>query len=275
MGYQAFTYFTLEKMKEFFKKNNIEKFKIKDWELERGEKYHPFLKNAPVTNIGTFLKETIEPFMPKLLDIIENKDKKYNEIINIKRDDNILSTSFRLNEIDKDFTKKIESAIAEKLGDGLIPANNAEININKMGFESLGPTGLGTTAWHTDAGTLNNDIRRSPHILQIITYLVDVNDNDDGPFEACLEPEKNFYDNETLSTFQIHVGEELHDKNMFPNKEDIGIKMLGPKYTTVMFVPYFPHRANYPIRKDRVVLAITFFLDPSKNFVDLKKYNLE
>jgi len=261
--------FSKERMDEFFDKYDVQKFKLTDWKNERGEKLHPLLKDGPVANIGLILKDTLEPFMPKLNEIIENKDNQYKQTINTQRADKILSISYRLDEIDPLLTKNIEIAIAKKLGGNLFPGNNAEININKAGFDYLGQYGLGTTNWHTDASP-------SPRsYVQLIIYLVDVNDNDDGPFEAYLEPEKNFYDNETLCYLGVHVGEELKKKELFPKKEQNGNKILGPQYTTVMFVPYFPHRANYPIRKDRIVLALTLLLDNSVDFSNFEKYGLE
>jgi hypothetical protein len=269
MSYEAFKLFSMEKMDEFFKKHDVEKFRIKDWHQERGEKLHSLMKDGPGVNIGLILKDVLEPFMPRINEIIENKNNQYEEVINFKTENNeIISKSFILNKIDNELFKLIGKAVADRLGEGLLPPDEIEIGINKVGFDHLGVGGLGPTNWHTDAGGSGN-------FISLITYLVDVNDKDDGAFEMCNEPEKNFYDNDTLGVLSIHVGEELQKRKLVPKEGEIGTYITGPKYTTLMFVPYFAHKANYPKRKDRIVLAMTLHLSPSKNFVDLKKYNLE
>jgi hypothetical protein len=249
----------LKNSKEFFEKNNIETYRIKNWTIEKGEKLHPLLKYSPAVNIGILLKDVIEPFESEINDIFKNKDGKYPEIEIFKIDDGIITAKeFDLRIINNNIYDYIKKGISEKLSSSGINISVLEMKliIYKKTNDNLGKKGMHATNWHLD------DARAD---IRLIIYLDDVNDELDGPFEVCNNPELNAYELKELSYKGIHIYDTLMEKEgKIPNENENGIKFFGPKYTTAMFYSSILHRANRPIRKDRPFLFIFLNIEENK-----------
>jgi hypothetical protein len=238
-----------EKSKEFFKNNNYEDYKIKDWSKEKGSNLHPLLSEMPVVNLGMLLRDLIIPVQNKIENIIKNKNGEYPEIHKFKTDDGkVTAKEFNISSFDKDLFSYLEDSISKKLSTEDIEVNISDIIVGlyKASKDNLGKKGMHATEWHLDDEGSN---------VRLIIYLDDINDELDGPFEVCNNSDKNAYKLKKLSEQGIHLEDRIVPE-AFPSEEEDGKKFFGPKYSTIMFYSSIPHRANRPIRKDRPFLFV-------------------
>jgi hypothetical protein len=254
----------IEEIKKIIPDKNADDFRIKDWKSEYGGKIHPLLKDSPIANLGVEYSEGLSKLEKEILEF-EKKSIEKGEFYNVCSQDGSAEKGEMHNE--PGYTEVLipqKSDLGKKIYEVLSPIKNTHLgaDIALVRFiANSNPEKIQTSHWHMDAADDKH--------TRLMVYLVDVENENDGPFEYVENPENHYYDAFTLSPLGINIGQWLYYENKirphgyFIDNEKLPTKQLyGKKFTTFIFSPFFPHKGNVPVYKDRLALIMNI---PSLN----------
>jgi hypothetical protein len=224
-----------KKSLEFFSKNDIENFRIKNWKDDIGAKFHPLLKDSPVlvTNI----------WREDLLKLDDDIQKIFN---NPPVEELFYDDKNRPH-------KKVFSIPENELGQKILNIIGKDLDIDNEFFmvtlveNQIDIYDIAAEKWHID-----HQLKQS---VRVIIYLTDVDNEGDAPFEYISNPEKRHYNMDSIldRNLDLAAGFKMQDyANSLPPERKI--KVLGPRYTAIVFDPTCIHKGNKTINKPRRIL---------------------
>jgi hypothetical protein len=227
---------------DFFRKHSIEEFRIKDWKIEAGERFHPLLKDSPLL-VTDMWREKFMELDSEIQDIFNGSYEK--EFF----DEDGITAAYKSYHVSESLRQKMMAILAKDLD---VDEEYLMFSVieNQTGFIAK-PQGEeqvdAAQNWHTDV--------QLKQTVKLIMYLSDVEDELDGPFEYIDKPEERHFNIDTLHDLNIKPDVGFNTlEYILSLPEEKKKKMYGPRYTAVVFDVSCNHKGNYPTRRPRKIL---------------------